>query len=93
MASATSFFNELLPQKYIKLGLLPLHTRTISLFDIAYGEYHKCEMVHFYNYAAFSREAYNHRFKVLCHSVTRKGGHGLPPTVIQEELKIKKGQI
>ena len=30
---------------------------------------------------------------MLCHGVTRKGDHGLPTQFIQEEVKIKKGQL
>ena len=30
----------------------------------------------------FCREAYNHRFKVLCHGVTIKVSHGIIPSVL-----------
>ena len=75
------------------MELSPLHARTMALFDTVYDEYHQCTMDNVYNSAAFVGQLTNHRFKVLYHSVVRKGGSGLPPSVLQEKLKSKKGQL
>ena len=39
------------------------------------------------------KKAFNHKFKVLCHGVTRKGMRGIPSSVKQEEVKNRKEQI
>ena len=91
-ATISSF---IMNQKHI--NLLRWHYHQYSkgkwYFYTIYDEYHQCTTDFFYNYAAFFREAYNHRFKVLCHGITRKVRHGITPSVIQEDIKSKKGQI
>ena len=80
--------NDPAPKKYLNLGLSPLHSRVMGLFDTLNEEYHHCAMDNLYNSAAFCKAAYNHKYKVLCHGVTRKAMRGLPDHVIQQEEKI-----
>ena len=49
-------------------------------------------MDNLYNSAGFCRAAYNHTRKILCQGVTRKGMHGIPPSVLQVEQKSRKDQ-
>ena len=65
----------------------------MALFDAVCDEYHQCAMGNLYNSTVFFRAAYNKNFKLLCHGVTRKGGRGLPPSILQEALNSKKGHI
>ena len=79
--------NDPAPQKYMKQGLSPLHSRVMSLFDSLKDNYHHCAMDNLYNSAAFCKAGYNHDRRVLCHGVTRKGKRGLPDSVVQEQVK------
>ena len=79
--------NDPAPKKYLKLGLSPLHSRVMSLFDTLKETYHHCSMDNLYMSAKFCKAAFNHKNKVLCQGVTRKGMRGLPSHVIQEEKK------
>ena len=74
------------------MGLSPLHSRTMALFDSLEDDYHHVGMDNLYNSAAFCRAAYNHPRKVLCHGVTRKSGRGIPSCVFQEEIQNKNEQ-
>ena len=74
-------------------GLSPLHARVMALFDSVKDSHHQCAMDNLYNSAAFCKAAVNHKRKVLCHGVTRKGARGIPPSVVQEEVKDRKKQI
>ena len=85
--------NDLEPKKYLKQGLLPLHSRVMALFDAVKDPYHHCTMDNLYNSAAFLRAAYNHTRRILCQGVTRKGMCGIPPSVLQVEQKSRKYQI
>ena len=78
--------NDPAPDKYLKQGLSPLHSRTMALFDSLKDEYHHVGMDNLYNSASFCRAAFNHTNKVLCHGVTRKAGRGIPESVLQEEV-------
>ena len=80
-------------KNYLKQGLSPLHSRVMELFDALKDSYHHCTMDNLYNSAAFFRAAYNHTKKILCQGVTRKGMHGIPPSVLQVENKLRKDQI
>ena len=84
--------NDPAPKKYMDEGLSPLHSRVMALFDTLEDKHHQCSMDNLYNSVAFCRAAVNHKHKVLCHGVTRKG-RGLPNNVIQEVEKSKKEQL
>ena len=81
------------PKKYLKQGLLLLHSRVMALFDAVKDSYHHCTMDNLYNSAAFFGAAYNHTRKILCQGVKRKGMRGIPPSVLQVEQKSRKDQI
>ena len=81
------------PLKYIKEGLSPLHSRVMALFDSLRDCCHHRVMDNLYNSAVFCKKAFYHKFKVLCHGVTRKGMCGIPSSVKQEEVKNCKEQI
>ena len=85
--------NDPAPKKYLKQGLLPLHSRVMELFDAVKYSYHHCTMDNLYNSAAFCRAGYNHTRKILCQGVTCKGMRGIPPSVLQVEQKSRKDQI
>ena len=85
--------NDPAPVKYLKQGLSPLLARTMKLFDALKDEYHQVGMDNLYNSAGFCRAAFNHKMKVLCHGVTRKGGRGIPSCVLQEEVSGKDNLI
>ena len=60
----------------------------MTIFDSLEDDYHHVGMYkNLYNSAGFCRAAYNHPRKVLCHGVARKSGRGIPPSVLQEEVK------
>ena len=85
--------NDPAPKKYMKMGLSPLHSRVMYLFDSLEEKHHQCAMDNLYNSASFCRAAVNHEHKVLCHGVTRKGGRGIPPSVLQEEATTKEALL
>ena len=43
--------------------------------------------------AKFAKAAFNHENKVLLHGVTRKGGRGFPPEIIQDEKTTPTDQM
>ena len=85
--------NDPAPIKYLNQGLSPLHSRVMSLFDCLQDCHHHCAMDNLYNSANFCRAAVNHPKQVLCHGVTRKGGRGIPPSVLQEEATTKETML
>jgi hypothetical protein len=87
------FRNEPAPAFFRKKGLSPLHSRVMALFDSIKDRYHHCGMDNLYNSVNFCKAGFANRNKVLIHGVTRKGGRGLPSSVLQEEVKNKKEQM
>ena len=85
--------NDQAPKNYTKDRLSPLHARVMSLFDALEEDNHRCTMDNLYNSASFCPAAVNHSRKVRCHGVTRKGGRGMPPCVLQEEATTKKDML
>lgn len=65
----------------------------MGLFDTLEEENHHCAMNNLYNSATFCKAAVNHEKKVLCRGVARKGMRGILPTVQQEEVKSREGQL
>lgn len=86
------FRHEPPPVKYTALGLSPLHARVMYLFDACEDEFHICGVDNLYMSAKFCKDAYNHNKKICLHGVTRKGGRGLPQSVVQEEVTNPKAQ-
>eukprot|EP00536_Pseudo-nitzschia_multiseries_P006155 jgi/Psemu1/14601/gm1.14601_g len=67
------------PEKYLDTGLSPLHTRTMWLFDSLKDEYHHVGMDNLYNLVMFSKAAFWHSKRVLCHGVVAcKANRGIP---------------
>jgi hypothetical protein len=87
------FRNEPAPPRWKRLGLSPLHSRVMALFDTLKDKYHQCGMDNLYNSVAFCKAAFKHPNKVLLHGVTRRGGRGIPACVLQDEVKNKKQQM
>jgi len=81
------FRNDPAPTKYAKEGASPLQARVLQLFNSTVEKHHVCGMDNIYNSARFCKRAFCHPKKVICHGVTRKGMHGLPLCVKQEEVK------
>ena len=78
--------------KYTKVGLSPLHSRVMTLFDSIEDVYHECWMDNLYNSAAFCRHSFLHPKKVMVSGVTQKGMRGIPKCVQQEAVDLVKGQ-
>jgi Transposase IS4/SAP domain len=87
------FRNEPAPAKYLSVGMSPLHSRVMALFDCLKDKYHRCGMDNLYMSAKFARNSFNHPNKVLIAGVTRKGMRGLPQCVMQEEAKNRSDQL
>ena len=86
------FQHELPPVKYTALGLSPLHALVMYLFDVYEDECHICGVDNLYTSAKFCKDTYNHSKNIRLHNVTRKGGRGLPESVLQEEITNPKIQ-
>ena len=56
------------------------------LFDSCEDKYHVCGVDNLYMSGKFFKDYFNHPKKIKLHGTTRKGGHGLPDGVIQEEV-------
>jgi hypothetical protein len=72
------FRNEPPPAKYTSMGLSPLHSRVMWLFDQLKDKGHRCRVDNLYMSCRFAKFCW-----------TRKGGRGVPQLVCQEEV-IKK---
>jgi hypothetical protein len=90
---ALYYRNDPAPKQYLKKGLSPLHSRVMWLFDRLEDKYHRCMMDNLYMSAKLCRVSFNHPHKVLIAGVTRKGGRGLPGSVLQEEVTNKERQL
>ena len=64
----------------------------MSLFDGLEDLHHQYGVDNLYMSAKFCKDAWNHPNKIKLHGVTRKGGRGLPSTVIQDEVQNKVEQ-
>ena len=84
------FRNQPAPDKYIKAGFSPLHSRVMALFDKLKEDHHNVWFDNLYLSARFAKGAYLHDKKVKISGPTRKSGRGLPAFVLQEEKTNKK---
>ena len=75
------------------MGLSPLHSRVMALFDTVNDKYHRFGMENLYMSAKFAKAAYNNTNRVLIAGVTRQGMRGLPKAVIQEEVNTPSAQM
>ena len=86
------FRNEPADKKLVQQGMSPLHARVVSLMATLKDKFHICGMDNLYNSALFCKRCYSHPMKVKVQGVARKGGRGIPPQVLQDEVKSLKGQ-
>jgi hypothetical protein len=86
------FRNEPAPAEYLRMGLSPLHARVMWLFDCVKHKWHVCGLDNLYNPAKFCQTSFIQN-KVLINGVTRLGSSGLPSSIIQQTLTIKKEQM
>ena len=77
------------PPEYVKAGQSTLHARVLWLFDHLEDKFHRVWMDNLYLSASFARACFNHPKKVMIAGVTRKGGRGLPVSILQEEKNTK----
>ena len=56
-------------------------------------EHRHCAMNNLYNSTYFCRSRYNHKKKVLCQGVTRKGWRGIPDSIKRVEVERRKDQL
>eukprot|EP00536_Pseudo-nitzschia_multiseries_P003570 jgi/Psemu1/8122/gm1.8122_g len=59
--------NDPAPTKYLDLGLSPLHSRTMWLFDYLKDDHHHVGMDNLYNSVMFCKAAFRHSKQVMCH--------------------------
>ena len=82
----TFFFRNMpAPQKWIRLGYSPLHSRILAMFDQLEEKNHNCWFDNLYLSAKFAKASFMHKNKVRISGPTRKSGRGLPQCVLQEE--------
>ena len=86
------FRNDPAEDKYLKMGMSPLHSIVVSLLDTVKDKYHIYGMDNLYNSAIFTKACYKHPKKVLVQCTCMKGGRGLPPEVVQQDVTGKKSQ-
>ena len=79
--------------EYTKIGLSPLHSRVMTLFDLVEDNHHVCGIENLYNYVTFFKRTWNHKRKFKVHGVTRKGMRGIPGCVVQEEQKQRNKHL
>ena len=86
--------NQPVPEKYVEMGLSPLHSRCFALFDTLRDFYHEVNFDNLYTSAKFAYFAYVfHPKKVKTQGVIRTGGKGCPSQVLQrEEVDRKKAE-
>jgi hypothetical protein len=82
------FRNEPPPAKYTRMGLSPLHSRVMWLFDQLKDKGHRCRVDNLYMSCKFAKFCYNHDNQILLEGVARKG-RGVPQLVYQEEIQKK----
>jgi len=83
------FRNEKPPQRYIRMGLSPLHARSLWIFDQLKDKFHRVWVDNLYMSARFAKNAYNSKNQVLVAGVTRSKQRGVPLCVVQEPVEKK----
>ena len=69
-----------------------MHARLLHMFSGLNDVGHKVKMDNLFNSVRLARESFALPQKVLTDGVIRKSGRGVPPCVIQEELKGKHAE-
>ena len=73
------------------MGMSPTHARLLHMFSKLRDVGHSCKMDNLFNSVNLARQAFALVQKVKTDGVLRKSQRGVPPCVIQEELKGKCG--
>ena len=84
------FRNEPVDQRWIDKGMCPMHARLLHMFSNLRDVGHRCNMDNTFNSVNLARAGYALPTKVLCQGVIRKSGRGVPPCVVQDEVKGKR---
>ena len=88
------FRNEPVEEKWLDMGLSPLHCRLMHMFSLLKDTGHTCTMDNLFNSVKFTCAAYNlevkgRRMCVKVQGVIRASGRGVPKCVKQEAMKTK----
>ena len=75
------------PEKYIKQGLSPLHSRVLFLYDQLKSKHHCLWMDNLYMSAQFAKRSINSKNKVKVHGVARNHMKGVPKIIQQQEMQ------
>jgi len=67
------FRNDPAPKQYTEIGVLPLNSIFVSLFDSLEEDYHCCAMDNLYHSTTFCKHVYTHIRKVKVHGVSKEG--------------------
>ena len=87
------FRNEPSGEKYIRMGMCPLYSRLLYMWEHLPDSGHHCNMDNLYASVSLARAGYSPprpAGPVLIHGVIRKSGRGVLPSVIQDDLTGKK---
>jgi len=87
------FWNMPAPKKYLDQKLSPLYSRCLFLFEQFKEKQHMGGVDNLYTSAKFLSEAYKGKNKVMLLGITRKSCHGVPKSILQEEIKNVKWQM
>jgi len=83
------FRNEPVDQKWIDMGMSPMHACILHMFSGLHNTGHSCKMDNLFNSVNLARQVYTLPSRVKTDGVIRKSGRGVPAMVLQEELKGK----
>jgi hypothetical protein len=81
------FRNVAAPRKYFQKKCSPLHARVLFLFDQLPSKNMVVGLDNLYISVRFCREAVIRKNNVTVHGVCQKEGRGIPPCVLQKEVK------
>ena len=80
-----------MPYDYLKGDLSPLQTRVLFLYDQIPDKLYCCVLANIYMSSKLTNLALKRNIYV--HSFNCKGGHDIPSSVSQEEIKSRQAQI
>ena len=86
------FRNEPVDQKWLDLGMSPMHARLLHMFGNLTDIGHEPSMDNLFHSVLFSRMSYSIPQKVKVNGVIRKSNRGVPPCVLQEEKSGKAAE-
>ncbi len=86
------FWNKPVPEKWISLGLLPMHARLLHMLENFKDLHHSFNMDSLFNSVNFTIAAATCTTKVRTQGVLCKSYCGVPPCVYQDELPAKPAE-